>query len=105
MATVTDVYGKGNVGVIHFDTHDDASKYMMGHLINRGMHTMADVERRGWDAMMEGIITEAKEGPEYLFISFDIDVRASRCTRWVSPTNTPSAHCQRTMYKAVETGS
>jgi agmatinase len=115
VAALVDVYGKGNVGVIHFDAHYDASKYMMGHLITHGMpvyrlieeglvpgknfiqvglrgyypdeesfkwmrennfryHTMAEVEKRGWDAVMEDIIREAKEGPEYLFISFDIDV-------------------------------
>ncbi len=37
-------------------------------------HTMAEVENRGWDAVMEDIIKEAQNGPEYLFISFDIDV-------------------------------
>lgn len=115
VAALTDVYGKGNVGVIHFDAHYDAGKYGMGHLINHGMpvyrlieeglvpgknfiqvglrgyypdeesfkwmrengfryHTMAEVEKRGWDAVMEDIIKEANDGPEYLFISFDIDV-------------------------------
>ena len=115
VAALVDVYGKGNVGVIHFDAHYDASKYMMGHLITHGLpvyrlieeglvpgknfiqvglrgyypdeesfkwmrennfryHTMAEVEKRGWDAVMEDIIREANEGPEYLFISFDIDV-------------------------------
>ncbi|MEA3277724.1 MAG: agmatinase family protein [Pseudomonadota bacterium] len=115
VAALTDVYGKGNVGVIHFDAHYDASKYGMGHLINHGMpvyrlieeglvpgknfiqvglrgyypdeesfkwmrennfryHTMAEVEKRGWDAVMEDIIAEANDGPDYLFISFDIDV-------------------------------
>ena len=37
-------------------------------------HTMAEIERRGWGPVMEDIIQEAKDGPEYLFISFDIDV-------------------------------
>ena len=37
-------------------------------------HTMAEVEKRGWDSVMEDIIKEAQDGPEYLFISFDIDV-------------------------------
>jgi agmatinase len=114
-AALADVYGKGNVGVIHFDAHYDASKNFMGHLISHGMpvyrlieeghvpgknfiqvglrgyypdedafkwmreqgfryHPMAEVERRGWDAVMEDIIKEATDGPEYLFISFDIDV-------------------------------
>ncbi|MFQ5993660.1 MAG: agmatinase family protein [Acidiferrobacterales bacterium] len=113
VAGVTDVYGKGNVGVIHFDAHFDGSQ-MMGHLISHGAwvkrlikeghvpgknyiqvalrgyypdketfewmrkegfryHTMAEVERRGWDAVMKDVIKEAKDGPEYLFISFDID--------------------------------
>ena len=114
IAAVTDVYGKGNVGVIHFDAHYDGT-YMMGHIATHGAwvkrllkeghvpgknyiqvglrgyypdaetfewmreegfryHTMAEVERRGWEAVMEDIIREAKEGPEYLYISFDIDV-------------------------------
>jgi len=115
VAALTDVYGKGNVGVIHFDAHYDASKNFMGHLISHGQpvyrlieeghvpgrnfiqvglrgyypdaasfewmrkegfryHTMAEVERRGWEPVMEDIIAEANDGPEYLFISFDIDV-------------------------------
>jgi len=114
VAALTDVYGKGNVGVIHFDAHYDAGKYMAGHLISHGQpvyrlieeglvpgrnfiqvalrgyypdeesfkwmreqgfryHTMAEIERRGFDAVMEDVIKEAQEGPEYLFISFDID--------------------------------
>ena len=36
-------------------------------------HTMADIERRGFDAVMEDVIREANDGPEYIFISFDID--------------------------------
>lgn len=114
VAAMTDVYGKGNVGVIHFDAHYDAGKYGMGHLINHGMpvyrlieeglvpgknfiqvglrgyypdeesfkwmreqgfryHTMAEIERRGWDAVMEDVIKEANDGPRFLYISFDID--------------------------------
>jgi len=114
VAALTDIYGKGNVGVVHFDAHYDAGKYMMGHLIGHGMpvyrlieeglvkgenfiqvalrgyypdeasfnwmreqgfryHTMAEIERRGFPAVMEDVIAEAKDGPEYMFISFDID--------------------------------
>ena len=114
VAALVDVYGKGNVGVIHFDAHYDAGKYGFGHLINHGMpvyrlieeglvpgknfiqvglrgyypgadafawmrenglryHTMAEIDKRGWDAVMEDVIKEAKDGPEYLFISFDMD--------------------------------
>jgi arginase family enzyme len=115
VAGLADVYGEGNVGVIHFDAHYDASKRMFGHLISHGQpvyrlieeghvlgknfiqvglrgyypnkesfewmreqgfryHTMAEIEKRGWKDVMEDIINEAKDGPEYLYISFDIDV-------------------------------
>ncbi len=37
-------------------------------------HTMADIERRGFAAVMEDVIAEANNGPEYIYISFDIDV-------------------------------
>ena len=114
IAAVTDVYGKGKVGVIHFDAHFDGSQ-MFGTLAAHGMwvkqliqeghvpgknyiqvglrgyypdketfewmreqkfryHTMAEIERRGWDDVMEDIIREAQDGPEYIYISFDIDV-------------------------------
>ena len=115
VAAMTDVYGKGNVGVVHFDAPYDAGKYLMGHLIGHGMpvyrlieeghvpgknliqvalrgyypdekafewmreqgfryHTMADIERRGFPAVMEDVIAEANNGPEYIYVSFDIDV-------------------------------
>ena len=114
VAALTDVYGKGNVGVVHFDAHYDAGKYMQGHLISHGMpvyrlieeglvpgknfiqvalrgyypdeeafdwmrkqgfryHTMAEIEDRGFDAVMEDVIKEANDGPKYIFVSFDID--------------------------------
>ena len=37
-------------------------------------HTMAEVERRGWDAVVEDALREVREQSEYLFISFDVDV-------------------------------
>lgn len=37
-------------------------------------HTMAEVERRGWDATLERVVKEASEDGRKLFISFDIDV-------------------------------
>jgi len=114
VAAVVDVYGKGNVGVVHFDAHYDAGKYGMGHLINHGMpvyrlieeglvpgknfiqvglrgyypdeeafkwmrknnfryHTMAEIEDRGFKAVMEDVLKEATDGPKYIFVSFDID--------------------------------
>jgi agmatinase len=117
VAGVSDVYGKKNVGVIHFDAHYDAGhpSEMGGHLISHGQpirrliedehilgknyiqvglrgywpgeegfrwmrenkfryHTMAEIERDGWDKVMERVIAEANDGPEYLYVSFDIDV-------------------------------
>lgn len=115
VAGVTDVYGKENVGVIHFDAHFDAGNPISGHLIshaqpvrrlvddghilgknyiqvglrgywpgeegfkwmrekNMRYHTMAEIERDGWDAVMDRVLNEANDGPEYLYISFDIDV-------------------------------
>lgn len=115
VAGLADVYGKGNVGVIHFDAHYDATRAVFGHLISHGQpvyrlieeghvpgknfiqvglrgyypdaksfkwmreqgfryHTMAEVEKRGWKKVMEDIIREAKDGPKYIYISFDIDV-------------------------------
>ncbi len=115
VAAVSDVYGKKNVGVIHFDAHFDAGDSDGGHLISHGQpirrlvddghilgknyiqvglrgywpgedgfkwmreqkmryHTMAEIEHFGWDEVMEGVLNEANDGPEYLYISFDIDV-------------------------------
>lgn len=37
-------------------------------------HTMAEIERNGWDATMSRVLDEALDGPEHLFISFDVDV-------------------------------
>ncbi len=116
VAGVADVYGRENVGVIHFDAHFDAasggySGHLMthaqpvyqlveeGHVLGRnyiqvglrgywpgeegfrwmrghGMryHTMAEIERDGWPAVMERILAEANDGPEHLYVSFDIDV-------------------------------
>ena len=37
-------------------------------------HTMAEIEQNGWEATMSRVLDEALDGPEYLFISFDVDV-------------------------------
>jgi len=115
VAGVTDVHGKGNVGVIHFDAHFDAGQGYLGHLISHGQpvyrlvkeghvlgknyiqvglrgywpgedgfqwmreqgfryHTMADIERNGWDVVMKNVLEEALDGPQKLYISLDIDV-------------------------------
>ena len=115
VAALADVYGKGNVGVIHFDAHYDAGSFGLGHNLTHGTpirrlieqghvpgrnfiqvglrgyapsgedlawmrdqgmryHFMAEVERFGWDHVMERAIAEALDGPEFLYISLDIDV-------------------------------
>jgi len=113
VAAAADVYGKGNVGVIHFDSHLDtgrgrphlldhgqpiyrvmkeahirpedyiqvglrahynAEQYEWQRLIGMHYHTMAEVERRGWDAVLERVVKEATKNTKYLWISFDVDV-------------------------------
>lgn len=114
VAGVVDVYGVGNVGIVHFDAHFDAGRggtHMLSHgtpvrrlfnekLVpgpnfiqvglrgswpsNKGFewmrkeglryHTMAEIEKKGWDAVMERVMEEVLDGPEYIFISFDVDV-------------------------------
>lgn len=43
---------------------------------NNGMryHTMAEVEKRGWDEVMKRALGEAREGGKKIYISFDVDV-------------------------------
>ncbi len=115
VAGIADVYGKENVGVIHFDAHYDAGASSDGHLISHGRpirrlieeghvlgknyiqvglrgywpgedgfrwmreqgfryHTMAEIEADGWDKVMKKVLAEASDGPEYLYVSLDIDV-------------------------------
>jgi agmatinase len=114
VAGLADVYGKGKIGVVHFDSHYDAGRGR-AHLIDHGQpvwrvineghvlgknyiqvglrakspdietfnwmreqgfryHTMPEVEKKGWTAVMEQAIKEAREGTDKLFISFDVDV-------------------------------
>jgi agmatinase len=37
-------------------------------------HTMAEIERRGWDEVLDRVVAEASEEGRSLYISFDIDV-------------------------------
>ena len=37
-------------------------------------HTMAEIEEKGWDTVMSDVLDEALDGPEFLYISFDVDV-------------------------------
>ncbi len=127
VAGLADVYGKENVGVIHFDAHYDAGGTRSGHLISHAQpvrrlvdeghilgrnfiqvglrgswpgpegfewmrenefryHTMAEIDRDGWATVMQRVLDEANDGPEYLHISFDIDVMDPAYT---SGTGTP----------------
>ena len=111
---LADVYGKNQIGIVHFDAHFDASSNTLGHEISHGTpvrrliedgfvagknfiqvglrgygpseedmnwmraqgirsHYMAEVEQDGFQAVMARAIAEALDGPEHLFISFDID--------------------------------
>ena len=36
VAAMADIYGKGKVGVIHFDAHYDAASFGMGHNLTHG---------------------------------------------------------------------
>jgi agmatinase len=43
---------------------------------NNGMryHTMAEVEKRGWDEVMKRALADARQGGKKIYISFDVDV-------------------------------
>ncbi len=113
---IADVYGAGNVGVIHFDTHYDCANVTFGHHITHGTpirrliedehiparnfvqiglhsflgpddellawmrkkgmrsHFMTEIERLGFEAVLDKAIAEALDGPKYLYVSLDIDV-------------------------------
>lgn len=115
-AGVADVYGAGNVGVIHLDAHPDCSEHLYGHHVSHGTpirrliedehipaenfiqiglrtiagpdeelwdwmrrngmrsHFMTEIDRLGFQAVLEKAIAEALNGPKYLFLSLDIDV-------------------------------
>jgi agmatinase len=115
-AGLTDVYGKGNLQIIHFDAHADQSPSGFGvylthgnpvrRLVDEGIikgediiqiglrgpsstdmsgvawnranklryHMMAEIEKRGWKAVMDDVLTEARANGKPLFLSFDVDV-------------------------------
>ena len=138
---MADVYGKGNVGLIHFDAHYDAGSNHFGHTVTHGTpvrnlieeghikgenfvqvglrgwipteedqawmrdhgirsHYMAEVERDGWDAVMNRAIKDAMDGTEYLFISFDIDVLDPAYTPGTG-TPEPGGFTPREMFPVV----
>ena len=113
---VADAWGRGKVGIIHFDAHADTGPDSFGGTLiahgspmrrliesgavpaknfvqiglrgywppeevwqwmgDQGMrwHLMAEIEERGFDTVIEQAIIEALDGPEYIYLSVDIDV-------------------------------
>jgi arginase len=127
VAALVDVYGKGNLSVIHFDAHHDVGMGDSPHHISHGQpiyrlmrdrhitgsdyiqvglrsggpneagykwmreqgfkyHSMAEVERFGWDYVMTRVLDEAKRDGRKLHISFDVDVLDPS---YISGTGTP----------------
>jgi agmatinase len=50
---------------------DEMLEWMRTHEVR--YHFMAEIVKNGWDAVMEQALKEALDGPEKLFISFDLD--------------------------------
>jgi agmatinase len=112
---VADAYGRGRVGIVHFDAHADTGNAAWGNLAShstpmrrliesgavpgrnfvqlglrgywpeqetfewmrsQGMrwHLMGELLDRGVEAVIEQAIAEALDGPEYIYLSVDIDV-------------------------------
>jgi len=127
VAALVDVYGKGNLSVIHFDAHHDVGMGDSPHHISHGQpiyrlmrdrhitgsdyiqvglrsggpneagykwmreqgfkyHSMAEVERFGWDYVMTRVLDEARRDGRKLHISFDVDVLDPS---YISGTGTP----------------
>lgn len=38
------------------------------------MHSMADIEKEGWQTIVDRALAQVRSGPEYLFVSFDMSV-------------------------------
>jgi agmatinase len=115
VVAMSDVYGKGNVAVVHFDAHFDGVPLMFGHYLSHGApvrrlideghvkgrnfvqiglnsakpgasdmdwmrkneiryHFMAEIDKKGWPAVMKEALAEARDGPKKIFISVDTDV-------------------------------
>lgn len=112
---VADAYGRGSVGLVHFDAHADTALESWGNLASHatpmrrlidsgaipgrnfvqlglrgywppketfawmrdhGMrwHLMAEMLDRGVETVIDEAITQALEGPEFIYLSVDIDV-------------------------------
>lgn len=60
------------VGLRSTGPDEEAFKWMRE--VGMRFHTMAEVEQRGWDAVIDRVVAEASEEGRKLHISFDIDV-------------------------------
>ncbi|MDP3518193.1 MAG: agmatinase family protein [Pseudohongiella sp.] len=60
------------VGLRSSGPDEEAFKWMRE--IGMRYHTMAEVEQRGWDAVIDRVVAEASEEGRKIHISFDIDV-------------------------------
>jgi agmatinase len=60
------------VGLRSNGPEEEAFKWMRE--VGMRFHTMAEIERRGWDAVIDRVVAEASEEGRKLHISFDIDV-------------------------------
>ena len=111
---LADIYGKGKIGVVHFDAHYDGLESSFGHLYSHAtwirrlieegivdgknfiqvgirspfpdetdwqwmeqhqmrVHTMAEIERHGFNKVLDKAIEQALDGAEHLYISIDMD--------------------------------
>jgi agmatinase len=52
----------------------DRSAFKWMREVGMRYHTMAEIERRGWEAVLDRVVAEASEDGRKLHISFDIDV-------------------------------
>ncbi len=92
---VADAYGRGLVGMVHFDAHADTGDagwggFLLSHatpmrrLIESGAipghnfvqvgHLMGELLDRGVEVVVAKAIEEALDGPEFIYLSVDIDV-------------------------------
>ena len=112
---VADAYGRGKVGIVHFDAHADTAPENWGNIASHGTpmrrliesgaipghnfvqlglrgywpskaifdwmtaqrmrwHLMGEMLDRGIETVIEQAINEALDGPEFIYLSVDIDV-------------------------------
>jgi agmatinase len=60
------------VGLRGYYPDNDLIDWMREHGLRS--HFMAEIERHGLESVVEQAISEALDGPEHLYISFDVDV-------------------------------